>query len=39
MDPIENKADYLFVIHDSKDMNTTIVEIVHLAKDLSPIPK
>ncbi|MBJ7944610.1 MULTISPECIES: AAA family ATPase [Bacillus cereus group] len=39
VDPIENEADYLFVIHDSKDVNTTIEEIVHLAKDLSPIPK
>jgi len=39
VDPIENEADYLFVIHDSKDVNTTIEEIVHLAKDLSPIQK
>ncbi|MBF7149516.1 AAA family ATPase [Bacillus toyonensis] len=39
VDPIENEADYLFVIHDSKGVNTTIEEIVHLAKDLSPIPK
>ncbi|MDT3496392.1 ATP-binding protein [Bacillus toyonensis] len=39
VDPIENEADYLFVIHDSKGVNTTIEEIVHIAKDLSPIPK
>ncbi|PGD52652.1 CRISPR-associated protein Cas2 [Bacillus toyonensis] len=39
VDPIENEADYLFVIHDNKDVNTTIEEIVHIAKDLSPIQK
>lgn len=37
--PVENEADYLFVIHDSKDVKSTIEEIVHLAEDLSPIPK
>ncbi|KAB2460283.1 ATP-binding protein [Bacillus sp. CH126_4D] len=39
VDPIENEADYLFVIRNSKDVNSTIEEIVHLAKDLSPTPK
>ncbi|PGL31401.1 CRISPR-associated protein Cas2 [Bacillus cereus] len=39
VDPVENEADYLFVIRDSKDVKSTIEEIVHLAKDLSPIPK
>ncbi|MGR5986464.1 MULTISPECIES: AAA family ATPase [unclassified Bacillus (in: firmicutes)] len=39
VDPIENEADYLFVIRNSKDVNPTIEEIVHLAKDLSPTPK
>ncbi|EOP53914.1 ATP-binding protein [Bacillus cereus] len=37
--PVENEADYLFVIRDSKDVKSTIEEIVHLAEDLSPIPK
>lgn len=39
VDPIENEADYLFVIRNNKDVNFTIEEIVHLAKDLSPTPK
>ncbi|EJQ50796.1 CRISPR-associated endoribonuclease Cas2 [Bacillus mycoides] len=39
VDPIENEADYLFVIRNSKDVNSTIEEIVHLAKELSPIQK
>ncbi|MDF9557341.1 AAA family ATPase [Bacillus tropicus] len=39
VDPIENEADYLFVIRNSKDVNSTIEEIVHLAKVLSPTPK
>jgi tRNA uridine 5-carbamoylmethylation protein Kti12 len=39
IDPVENEADYLFVIHDSKDVNSTIEAIVHLAEDLSPTPK
>ncbi|MCU4988680.1 ATP-binding protein [Bacillus cereus] len=39
VDPVENEADYLFVIRNSKDVNFTIEEIVHLAKDLSPTPK
>jgi len=38
-DPVENEADYLFVIRDSKDVKSTIEEIVHLAEDLSSIPK
>lgn len=33
------QAEYLFIIHDSKDVNHTIEEIVHLAKDLSPTSK
>lgn len=39
VDPIENEADYLFVIRNRKEVNSTIEEIVHLAKDLSPTPK
>ncbi|PGK43546.1 CRISPR-associated protein Cas2 [Bacillus anthracis] len=39
VNPIENEADYLFVIRNSKDVNFTIEEIVHLAKNLSPTPK
>ncbi|PHB05790.1 CRISPR-associated protein Cas2 [Bacillus wiedmannii] len=39
VDPIENEADYLFVIRNRKDVNSTIEEIVHLAKDLSPTQK
>lgn len=39
VDPVENEADYLFVIRNNKDVNFTIEEIVHLAKDLSPTPK
>ena len=39
VDPIENEADYLFVICNNKDISFTIEEIVHLAKDLSPTPK
>ena len=39
VDPIENEADYLFVIRNNKDVSFTIEEIVHLAKNLSPTPK
>ncbi|QWU45816.1 MULTISPECIES: ATP-binding protein [Bacillus] len=39
VDPVENEADYLFVIRNNKDVNSTIEEIVHLAEDLSPIQK
>ncbi|PEK98206.1 CRISPR-associated protein Cas2 [Bacillus toyonensis] len=39
IDPIENEADYLFIIRNSKDVNLSIEEIVHLAEDLSPPPK
>ncbi|MFT4137999.1 MAG: AAA family ATPase [Bacillus sp. (in: firmicutes)] len=39
VDPIENGADYLFVIRNSKDVNSTILKIVHLAKEFSPTPK
>ena len=35
VDPVEKEADYLFVIHNSKDINFTIEKIIHLAKDLS----
>ncbi|EOO28532.1 hypothetical protein ICM_02457 [Bacillus cereus BAG1X2-3] len=37
VDPVENEADYLFVIRNSKDVNSTILKIVHLAKEFSPI--
>ncbi|PEQ36931.1 AAA family ATPase [Bacillus thuringiensis] len=37
VDPIENEADYLFVIRNNKDVNSTILKIVHLAKEFSPI--
>lgn len=39
VDPIENEDDYLFVIRNSKDVNSTILKIVHLAKEFSPTPK
>ncbi|PGU88788.1 CRISPR-associated protein Cas2 [Bacillus cereus] len=39
VDPIENEADYLFVIRNNQDVNFTIEEVVHLAKDLSPTQK
>ncbi|PGM51125.1 CRISPR-associated protein Cas2 [Bacillus cereus] len=39
VDPVENEADYLFVIRNCKDVNSTIEEIIHLAEDLSPTPK
>ncbi|WP_025118645.1 AAA family ATPase [Bacillus sp. H1m] len=39
VDPIENGADYLFVIRNSKDVNSTILKIVHLAKEFSLTPK
>lgn len=39
VDPVENEADYLFVIRNNKDVSFTIEEIVHLAKGLSPTPK
>ncbi|HDR4898008.1 ATP-binding protein [Bacillus cereus] len=39
VDPVENEADYLFVIRNNKDVNSTIEKIIHLAKDLSPTPK
>lgn len=35
VDPVENEADYLFVIRNSKDVNTTIEEIIHLAEGSS----
>ena len=35
VDPLENEADYLFVIRNNKDVSFTIEEIVHLAKGLS----
>ncbi|EJQ00071.1 ATP-binding protein [Bacillus cereus] len=38
VDPVENEADYLFVIHDSKDVSPTIEEIFHLAEEFSPTP-
>ena len=38
VDPVENEADYLFVIRNNKDVSFTIEEIVHLAKGLSPTP-
>ncbi|HDR6255240.1 TPA: ATP-binding protein [Bacillus cereus] len=38
VNPIENEADYLFVIRNSKDVNSTILKIVHLAKEYSPTP-
>ncbi|KAB2443976.1 ATP-binding protein [Bacillus luti] len=39
VDPIENEADFLFVIRNSKDVNNTIEKILHLAKSTSPSPK
>lgn len=39
VDPVENESDYLFVIRNNKDVHSTIEEIVHLAKDVSPTPK
>ncbi|NWK69196.1 ATP-binding protein [Bacillus paramycoides] len=39
VDPVENEADYLFVIRNCKDVNSTIEEIIHLSEDLSPTPK
>lgn len=39
IDPIENEADHLFIIRNSKDVNLIIEEIVHLAEDLSLPPK
>lgn len=39
VDPVENEADYLFVIRNNKDVDSTIEKIIHLAKDLSPTPK
>ncbi|RAN85147.1 CRISPR-associated protein Cas2 [Bacillus sp. SRB_331] len=39
VDPVENEADYLFVIRNSKDVNSTIEEIFQLAKDFSPTQK
>ncbi|MGG0458281.1 ATP-binding protein [Bacillus mycoides] len=39
VDPVENEADYLFVIHDSKDVSPTIEKIIHHAEDSSPPPK
>ncbi|MFC9448584.1 AAA family ATPase [Bacillus cereus] len=35
--PVENEADYLFVIRNSKDVNSTILKIIHIAKEYSPI--
>ncbi|KIQ80932.1 CRISPR-associated protein Cas2 [Bacillus sp. L_1B0_8] len=37
VDPIEKEADYLFVIRNSKDVNSTILKIIHIAKEYSPI--
>ncbi|KWU65237.1 CRISPR-associated protein Cas2 [Bacillus mycoides] len=39
VDPVENEADYLFVIRNSKDVKSTIEEIFQLAKDFSPTQK
>lgn len=39
IDLIENEADHLFIIRNSKDVNLIIEEIVHLAEDLSLPPK
>ncbi len=39
VDPVENEADYLFVIHDSKDVSPTIEKIIHHAEDSPPPPK
>ncbi|MGE6345668.1 ATP-binding protein [Bacillus mycoides] len=39
VDPVENEADYLFVIRNSADVNSTIEEIFQLAKDFSPTQK
>ncbi|MGE7888061.1 ATP-binding protein [Bacillus cereus] len=36
IDPVEDEADYLFVIRNSKDVNSTLLEIVHLAEEFSP---
>ena len=32
VDPVENEADYLFVIRDSEEVKSTIKEIVHSLK-------
>ncbi|WP_242314898.1 AAA family ATPase [Bacillus cereus group sp. BfR-BA-01355] len=37
VDPVENEADYLLVIRNSKDVNSTILKIIHIAKEYSPI--
>jgi tRNA uridine 5-carbamoylmethylation protein Kti12 len=37
VDPVENEADYLFVINDSEKVNPTIKEIVHIAEGLSSV--
>ncbi|WP_242238152.1 AAA family ATPase [Bacillus cereus group sp. BfR-BA-01316] len=37
VDPIENEADYLFIINDSEKVNPTIKEIVHIAEGLSSV--
>ncbi|MGE7885316.1 ATP-binding protein [Bacillus sp. NPDC094077] len=33
MDPIENEADYLFVIRDNTETDSVIKEIIHITKD------
>ncbi|CAH2463267.1 MULTISPECIES: ATP-binding protein [Bacillus] len=35
--PVENEADYLFVINDSEEVKSTIKEIVHIFEGLSLI--
>lgn len=37
VDPVENEADYLLVIRNSKDVNSTTLKIIHIAKEYSPI--
>ncbi|QWI50212.1 ATP-binding protein [Bacillus mycoides] len=37
VDPVENEADYLFVINDSEEVKSTIKEIVHIFEGLSLI--
>ncbi|MBJ8054934.1 ATP-binding protein [Bacillus cereus] len=34
IDPVENEADYLFVINDSEEVKSTIKEIVHIFEGL-----
>ncbi|PGM87263.1 AAA family ATPase [Bacillus cereus] len=37
VDPVENEADYLFVINDSEEVKSTIKEIIHIADSLSSV--